>query len=143
MLLSKGERTPPTQGVTSFRIAVPGWNGVSNHDSVRVHEDFFHEQSDDSLSFLDRTGFSPNTEPLKKLLEALRERKVCFLIKRFCFKRIELCTKRGLLLAKLGHSGSELVERHQSNDHQRIDARKPMANTMPTPHACNPWLTAA
>jgi hypothetical protein len=86
---------------------------VSNHDSVGVHEYLFHEQSDDSLSFLDRASFGTITEPLKKLLEALRERNVCFLIKRFCLECIELCTKRGLLLAKVGHSGSEFVERHQ------------------------------
>ena len=83
---------------------------MSDHDSFWVDEDLFHEQSDDSLSFLDRTGFGAITEALKEPLEALRERNVCVLSKRVCLQCIELRTKRGIFLAKVGHSGSEFVE---------------------------------
>ena len=86
---------------------------MSDQDSLGVHEHLFHEQSHDSLPFLDRAGFGAITEALKERFEALRERNICFLIECFCLECIELYTKRGLLLAKVGHSGSEFIERHQ------------------------------
>jgi hypothetical protein len=86
---------------------------VSDHDSLGVHEHLFHEQSYDSLSLLDRACFGAIPEAPKELLKVLRQRNVRFLIEGFCLQCIELCAKRGLLLAKVGHAGAKLFERHQ------------------------------
>ena len=86
---------------------------MSDHDSLGVHEHLFHEQAHDSLSFLDRGGFGAVPETAKELLEVLRQCKVRLLVEGFCLQCVELGAKRGLLLAKVGHAGAQLFERHQ------------------------------
>jgi len=87
---------------------------VSDGDCFPAHEDLFHQQSHDLLLLGHVQRVCPRPQPCAEIGKRLDQPQILGLIADRRFQRLQFGLNGLVLLAKLRHSGAQLVQTHQA-----------------------------
>lgn len=105
--------TPQTQWITPVAKGPVGRDGVADDDPLRPDQDLFDHAPQYLLTIFDRRRLGCVAQPGEELLQVLGQLKVGLAVEELCVQRRERTGQAGLLRAKVGHLGTQLVEGEQ------------------------------